>query len=57
MKLLSEYMSEDGKKTAKVYFIDQKAYSVVLKDDMGTHYKTVFMNLQMAEDYAEDYVL
>lgn len=57
MKLLSEYLSEDKSKTAKVYFIDNKAYVVVLKDDMGTHYKTVFTNLQMAEDYAEDYVL
>ena len=57
MKLISEYMSEDGKKTAKVYLIDEKAYTVVLKDDMGTHYKTVFMNLTMAENYAEDYVL
>lgn len=57
MKLLSEYMSDNEKRTAKVFYESKELYTVITKDDMGNHYRTSFLNMQKAEDYAEDWVL
>lgn len=57
MKLLSEYLSDDGKKVAKVYYETNQEYIVMVKDDAGNHYRSKFENMQNAEEYAEDWVL
>ncbi len=58
MKLISEYMSENGERTAKVYVNEEERNFVVsFKDVFGVHYTTKFTKLQSAEDSAEDYVL
>lgn len=57
MKLLSEYLSDNEKRTAKVFYESKELYIVITKDDMGNHYRTSFLNMQNAEDYAEDWVL
>lgn len=57
MKLLSEYMSEDEKKTAKVYYETKESYMVITRDDNGCHYTTKFISMRLAENFAEDWVL
>ena len=57
MKLLSEYMSQDESKTAKVYYETNEKYIVITKDEMGCHYTTNFINMRLAENFAEDWVL
>ena len=57
MKLLSEYMSDDEKKTAKVYQEANQSYIVIVKDDVGSFYRTKFISERLAEDFAEDWVL
>lgn len=57
MKLLSEYLSEDGKKTAKVFYETKERYVVITKDEMGCHYTTNFISMRLAENFAEDWVL
>ena len=57
MKLLSEYMSQDESKTAKVYYETNEKYIVITKDEMGGHYTTNFINMRLAENFAEDWVL
>ncbi len=57
MKLLSEYMSDDEKRTAKVFYEGKEMYTVMTKDDMGNSYRSGFHTMQTAEDYAEDWVL
>lgn len=56
MRLLSEYMSEDGTKVAKVFFKSEKEYVVIVKSDTGSYYNTMFTTMRIAEDYAEDWV-
>lgn len=55
MKLLSEYLSKDEQKSAKVYYESAELYTVVIKDAYGTTYRTTFLNMKDAEDYAEGY--
>ena len=57
MTVISEHKSEDGKKTATVYYRQGKQFVVESKSDTGTHYSSTFKNLNDAEDYAEDWVL
>ena len=57
MRLLSEYMSEDEHKTAKVFFKNEKEYVVVAKSDTGSYYNTTFTTMRIAEDFAEDWVI
>lgn len=57
MKLLSEYMSDDESKTAKIYYCGEKEYSVIVRSDTGTHYTSKFKSLMAAEDFAEDWIL
>lgn len=56
MKLISEYSSIDGTVTAKVYKLDEE-YLVVCMDDMGVNYRTSYFNLELAENFAEDWTL
>lgn len=57
MKLLSEYISDDESKSAKVYYETKEKYIVITKDGMGSHYKTEFISMRLAENFAEDWVL
>lgn len=57
MKLLSEYMSDDGKKTSKVYYETKEQYIVITGDDLGNFFRSEFATMQTAENYAEDWVL
>ena len=59
MKLISEYLSIDELKSAKVFLtgVSQIPYAVIVKDDTGTHYQATFATLQTAENYAEDWTL
>ena len=54
---MSEYISDDESKTAKVYYETKEKYVVLTKDDMGVHYRTEFISIRLAEDFAEDWVL
>jgi len=53
---ISEYFSENGKKTAKV-FTDGREYVVVSVNELGTSFKSVWDSREKAEDYAEEWVL
>ena len=55
-KLLSEYFSDDEKCSAKVFF-DNVNYFVVCITDTGTTYKSMWDSEQLAENFAEDWVL
>jgi hypothetical protein len=59
MKLISEHLSMDGTKTAKIYLTNttQPEYTVIVKADTGTHYRVTFDSIDKAEDYAEDWTL
>lgn len=57
MKQLSVYMSEDGRKEAKVFYKNEKEFVVVAKSDTGSYYNTTFTTLRIAEDFAEDWVI
>lgn len=57
MKLLSEYCSDNMSKKAKVFFVAEKNYRVIVNDDFGNVYNATFKNLDDAEDYADDWVL
>ena len=57
MKFVSEYISEDEAKIARVYHRGAKDFVVILKDAMGSYYNTSFETIRIAEDYAEDWVL
>jgi hypothetical protein len=57
MKFISEYSSDELTKTAKVYYRDERDFTVIVKSDTGTYYNVSFNNIQDAEDYAEDWVL
>lgn len=57
MKLLSEYVSEDFKKEAKVYYVNEKTFTVSVKSDMGITYTASFNRMQLAEDFAENWVI
>ena len=59
MKFISEYLSVDELKSARVFLTDnsEARYTVVVKDDMGTHYQSTFTSLEKAENYAEDWTL
>ena len=56
MRLLSEYMSEDEKRVAKVFAKSEKEYVVIVRDNLGNHYNTMFTTMRIAEDYAENWV-
>jgi len=57
MKFISEYMSNDESRTARVYHRGIKDFVVIVKDAMGSYYNTSFETIRVAEDYAEDWVL
>ncbi len=57
MKLISEYMSDDESKTAKVYYESPEKYVVMVKDDTGSRYQSTFINERLAEEFAEDWIL
>lgn len=59
MRLISEYLSVDELKSAKVFLTgtEKKPYTVIVKDDSGTHYQATFNTLEAAENYAEDWTL
>ena len=57
MKLLSTYYSNDEKKKAEVFRVNDYTYKVVVKDDAGTHYSTTFVDEETAENFAESWVL
>lgn len=56
MKLLSEFISDNGKRKAKVYVVDGTFY-VSADTETGTTYRADFHNEQSAENFAEDWVL
>ena len=56
MKILSEYMSDDTKRKA-IVFIQDKMYYVRATADTGTPYVADFHNEELAENFAEDWVL
>lgn len=59
MKLISEHLSVDELKTARVFLtgIPQTPYTVIVKDSTGTHYQATFKTIDDAENYAEDWTL
>lgn len=57
MRLISEYLSDDETKTARVFHRDEKTFVVIVKSDTGTHYNSTFNSLRVAEDFAEDWIL
>ena len=57
MKLLSTYCSDDDKKKAEVFHVNDYTYRVVVKADTGTHYSTTFVDEETAENFAESWVL
>lgn len=57
MKILSEYFSDDNKRSSKVLYIGEKKFRVVVVDEMCANYATVFDNEEDAENYAEDWVM
>ena len=57
MKLLSTHCSEDDRKKAEVFRVNDYTYKVVVKDDTGTHYSTTFVDEETAENFAESWVL
>jgi hypothetical protein len=57
MRLISEYMSDDESRTARVFHREEKSFVVVVRSDTGTHYSTQFTALRVAEDFAEDWIL
>ena len=57
MKLLSTYCSEDDRKKAEVFRVNEYTYRVVVKADTGTHYSTTFVDEETAENFAESWVL
>ena len=56
MKVISEYVSVEMTKTAKVFHRGERDIVVIVKSDTGSHYNVSFQNIQLAEDYAEDWV-
>lgn len=56
MKLLSEYMSDNQSKAAKVYYETKEKYVVITKDEIGCHYTTNFISMRLAENFAEEWV-
>ena len=57
MKLLNTYCSEDDRKKAEVFHVNDYTYRVVVKADTGTHYSTTFVDEKTAENFAESWVL
>lgn len=57
-KLISEFFSDDGQKTAMVFGRDGTSFRVCcLHSYFGTEKEYYFDTLQEAEDFAEDWVL
>lgn len=54
--LISEYFSDDMKRTAAVYRRGN-SYKVSVKDEMGSTFVSEFEKIDDANDYAEDFAL
>ena len=57
MKLLSTYCSDDDRKKAEVFHVNDYTYRVVVKADTGTHYSSTFVDEETADNFAESWVL
>lgn len=59
IKELSKYYDEDTKRSATVYrdLTEENAYMVSCTNDSGSSFRTTLVNLQDAEDFAEDWVV
>jgi hypothetical protein len=57
-KLISEFFSEDGLKTANVVKnLTEGNYIVRFKNDAGSIFSATYPDLDSAEEYAEDWVI
>jgi hypothetical protein len=57
MRFISEYMTDDETKTARVFHRGESKFVVIVRSDTGTHYSAEFDSLRVAEDFAEDWIL
>jgi len=53
---LSEFYSENGTKSAKIYR-DENTFFASVKGETGVYYTTKFQKLEHAEEFAEDWVI
>ncbi len=57
IKIISEYLSDDGKRTSTVYkVLEDGDYRVSVKNESGSTFSSSFDSVDTAEDFAEDWV-
>jgi hypothetical protein len=57
IKIISEYLSDDGKRTSTVYkVLEDGDYRVSVKNESGSNFSSSFDSVDTAEDFAEDWV-
>lgn len=58
IKVLSEYFSNDNRRSAKIYvLLPQKEYNVSVMNEAGSSFTSMFENINDAEDFAENWVM
>lgn len=58
IKVLSEYFSNDDRRSAKLYvLLPQKEYNVSVMNEAGSSFTSTFENIDDAEDFAENWVM
>lgn len=58
IKVLSEYFSNDNRRSAKLYvLLPQKEYNVSVMNESGSSFTSMFENINDAEDFAENWVM
>ena len=58
IKIISEYISDEKARAASVYKdLETKDYKVSVRNDTGTYFTTSFETVDLAEDFAESWVL
>jgi hypothetical protein len=57
IRVLSEYYSDDGKRTATIYVNPSMPdYYVSVKNETGSTFTATFETMTASEDYADDWV-
>lgn len=58
IKIISEYIGEDEKRTATVYKdLAVNDYKVTVRNESGSSFLATFEDVDSAEDYAESWVM